>query len=196
MRAIGIKRVVAFYLTMGAVAVAALVGRDAVGTLTPGLEVEAWLLHVGAGLGVGLMMVASSRVATSQFRWGSRLAKELASIIGELNSREALLLAAASAFAEEALFRGVLQPALGLWVGAAVFGVLHMGPNRNFLPWTAMAFVAGLLFGWLFQWSGNLAAPIVAHAVVNFLNLRHLGATKKGEPVHLNPVGGEGLAGL
>jgi len=67
-----------------------------------------------------------------------------------------------------------LQPALGLWIAAAVFGLLHTGPNTRFLPWTVMAFGAGLLFGAMVLWTGNLLAPMLAHFVINFLNLRFL----------------------
>jgi hypothetical protein len=34
--------------------------------------------------------------------------------------------------------------------------------------------VAGLMFGQLFLWSGDLTGAVVAHFTVNFLNLRHL----------------------
>jgi len=54
--------------------------------------------------------------------------------------------------------------------------LLHVGPKLRFLPWTISSLVAGLLFGQLFLWSGDLAGPIAAHFTVNFLNLRFLSA--------------------
>ncbi len=40
----------------------------------------------------------------------------------------------------------------------------------------AMMIAAGLLLGGLFEWSGNLVAPVVAHAGINAVNLRLLAA--------------------
>jgi membrane protease YdiL (CAAX protease family) len=32
----------------------------------------------------------------------------------------------------------------------------------------------GFAFGWLYEWTGHLVAPIVAHALVNGINLPRL----------------------
>jgi hypothetical protein len=76
-----------------------------------------------------------------------------------------------SGFAEEAFFRGALQPQVGLVIASLIFGVVHFVPRREFLPWTAFAIAAGFLFGWLFDTTGNLVAPVVAHASINAVNL-------------------------
>jgi len=89
-----------------------------------------------------------------------------------------VILALASSIGEELLFRGALMPWLGIWLQAAIFALLHVGPGRRFLPWTVSAFVLGLLFGALAQWTGNLGGPIAAHFAINFLNLRYI----VGEP--------------
>ncbi|MEE8408935.1 MAG: CPBP family intramembrane glutamic endopeptidase, partial [Myxococcota bacterium] len=94
-----------------------------------------------------------------------------------------------------ALFRGTLQPTLGLWLAAAVFAVLHIGPNVRFLPWTIMALGAGLAFGGLFSWTGNLVAPVLAHITVNYLNLRFLAPADDPAELHIDPIGGEHVAG-
>ena len=84
---------------------------------------------------------------------------------------DALLLAAASGLAEEMFFRGALQPRVGLVVASALFGVLHFAPRRELLPWTVFAVVMGFVLGWLFAWSGSLLAPVIAHTVINAVNL-------------------------
>ena len=89
-----------------------------------------------------------------------------------------MILALASSIGEELLFRGALLPWLGVWLQAAVFALLHIGPGRRFLPWTASAFALGLAFGALASWTGNLGGPIAAHFMINFLNLRYI----VGEP--------------
>jgi hypothetical protein len=63
---------------------------------------------------------------------------------------------------------------VGLWLSNAVFAMLHVGPGARYLPWTVSSFVIGVVFGAIFQWSGDLTGPVLAHFVVNLLNLRHL----------------------
>ncbi len=194
MRAFDVSKVVSFYLAMAALAVAAIVGRGSAASLLPGKNLAAWALALGLGCGAGIGMVVVSRLAVAQFAWAAQLAREFRSIFGELRQRDALALAIMSAVGEEALFRGVLQPSLGLALGALVFGLLHIGPNARFLPWTVMACAAGFLFGWLFVLTGTLVAPALAHFLVNFLNLRYIAAHQRPWEVHLGPVGGEGAA--
>jgi hypothetical protein len=71
-------------------------------------------------------------------------------------------------------FRGALMPAIGLGWSSLVFALLHVGPRLRYLPWTVSSFVAALLFGQLFLWSGDLTGPVLAHFTVNVLNLRHI----------------------
>jgi membrane protease YdiL (CAAX protease family) len=77
------------------------------------------------------------------------------------------------AFGEEFFFRGALQkifvkwfrnPHLAIILVAIVFSATHM-QFYGFLP----RFVLGLLFGYLFWWSGNIWYPILAHGINNFL---------------------------
>ena len=71
-------------------------------------------------------------------------------------------------------FRGAMLPAIGPGGSSAIFALLHIGPKARHLPWTVSSFVAGLLFGAMFLWTGDLTGPVVAHFLVNFLNLRHV----------------------
>jgi membrane protease YdiL (CAAX protease family) len=50
--------------------------------------------------------------------------------------------------------------------------------------WTVFAALAGLLFGGLMLWRGNLLAPMVGHFVVNAINLRSL-SRRLGESARL-----------
>jgi membrane protease YdiL (CAAX protease family) len=52
-----------------------------------------------------------------------------------------------------------------------IFGLVHFIPRRELLPWTGFSVAAGFLLGALFEATGNLAAPVVAHALVNGVNL-------------------------
>jgi membrane protease YdiL (CAAX protease family) len=126
------------------------------------------------GLAVGLLVVFLSRFAVHRFDWARRLHGDFRSILGPLTGREILVLALASSVGEELLFRGALQPMIGVWMQALVFALLHIGPGVRFLPWTASAFGVGLLFGWLFQFTGDLGGPVVAHFAINYMNLHFI----------------------
>src|SRR6266545_1373119 len=126
------------------------------------------------GLAVGLMVVFLSRLAVHRFDWARRLHSDFRSILGPLSGREILVLAVASSVGEELLFRGALLPMVGVWTQAVVFALLHIGPGIRFLPWTASAFGLGLIFGWLFQLTGDLGGPIVAHFAINYMNLQFI----------------------
>jgi membrane protease YdiL (CAAX protease family) len=135
-----------------------------------------WPLLAGpmAGIAVGLAVVGMTRQATRRFAWAKQLHMSFHDLLGPLTGREIVILALASSIGEELLFRGALLPWLGLWPQAVVFALLHVGPGRRFLPWTLSALMLGAAFGWLTVWTTNLGAPIAAHFMINFLNLRYI----------------------
>jgi len=131
--------------------------------------------HALLGLLAGGGMLALSRLWARRTRAGRALAQRLAEILGPLSGKSALLLALASGVAEEAFFRGALQPRVGLGIASLLFGLVHLVPRRELAPWAAGAALAGLLLGALFDHTGNLLAPALAHVLVNAVNLRWLG---------------------
>jgi membrane protease YdiL (CAAX protease family) len=116
---------------------------------------------------------------------------EQAEVLGELNESllgnfdtvwEWLALAVAAGLGEELLFRGALQPILGLWATAAVFSVAHL--QYGFTPATLVVFLLGLVLGIIRQRS-NTTVAIFVHAGYNFiLGLLSLLAT------YLQPLAG------
>ena len=129
-------------------------------------------LTVG-GLAGGLIVLIS-RAVTLQTRWGDSLGKMLGTVLGPLSWAQCIFLALLSGVAEEAFFRGALQPAVG-WVAASLlFGLAHFAPRKELLPWTGFTIVAGFLLGALFDRTGNLIAPVFAHFLINAINLRFL----------------------
>jgi hypothetical protein len=131
----------------------------------------AWVRDVGLGVATAALLIGGSDWMTKRTAWGDELARVMARALGPMSVPNAVLLAFASGFAEELFFRGALQPRAGLVLASLLFGCVHFVPQRAFLPWTGFAVVAGLLFGVLFEWTGNLIAPIVAHTLVNAVNL-------------------------
>ena len=100
------------------------------------------------------------------------VAEELAPRLVDGASRGGLLLISVfSGVGEEAFFRGAVQQEFGLVVASVVFGVVHVGPDRRYLWWTAWAVLAGFLFGALYDVTQGLLAPILAHASHNAATL-------------------------
>lgn len=82
-----------------------------------------------------------------------------------------VILAIIPAFAEELLFRGIYQqlfikflrsPHAGIWITAILFSAIHF-QFYGFFP----RMILGLVFGYLFFWTGNLWAAIMPHFLNN-----------------------------
>ncbi len=131
------------------------------------------LLGALAGLALGAVVVLLSRLSVARMVWARELYRWFAAALGPLSHREVLALAVMSSLGEELMFRGAMQPTLGLWLTTIIFCLMHMPHRRQFWPWTVSAGVMGLLFGLLTEHSGNLAGAVLAHFVINYLNLGH-----------------------
>jgi len=84
-----------------------------------------------------------------------------------------LILALIPAAGEELLFRGILQPIFRKWTGSGIwavmitailFSTLHL-QFYGFLP----RMILGMVFGFLFMWSGTIWLPFIAHLVNNIM---------------------------
>ncbi len=126
------------------------------------------------GIVVAMIIVASTRVAVGRFAWAQRLHAELRPVAQDLSAGQILILAGLSSLGEEILFRGLLTPFLGVIGSSILFGVLHQvrGPAR--WVWISWATVVGLILGAIFAATGSLVGPLLAHAVVNAVNLGYL----------------------
>jgi len=97
--------------------------------------------------------------------------------------------------AEEMVFRGMIQrifsrnmgPVLGVLLAGAIFGAVHLSAH---LLISITCF--GLFLGFLFESTGNLVYPMVAHAIFNTVALVQLttdGSVESGNlPVYLRDV--------
>ncbi|MFK7992025.1 MAG: lysostaphin resistance A-like protein [Sandaracinaceae bacterium] len=137
---------------------------------------------VAGGLGLGLVTVLFSQLAARRFSWARELHAGFRGLLGEVSAPVILGLALTSGIGEELFFRGAMQPTLGWVITSIVFGVIHIGPDRRFLAWTPFAIAAGFAFGALHEATGSLAGPIVAHVLINYLNLRFIVRTDLGPP--------------
>lgn len=88
-----------------------------------------------------------------------------------------IVLVCTAGIGEEILFRGGLQPTVGIVAAALLFGISHGGWQREMIPYALAAAMSGAMFGILYRWTGDLWAPITAHAVHNLLSTLLLGKT-------------------
>jgi membrane protease YdiL (CAAX protease family) len=139
--------------------------------LTP---IGAHSYSLALGITLGLLIVIVTRACVSRFEWARRLHQELRPLAHGITSTGIIVLAALSALGEELLFRGLLEPWLGLVPQALLFGLLHQVRGASRWVWMAWATAVGLVFGAMFELTGSLFGPIAAHAVVNALNLSYL----------------------
>jgi membrane protease YdiL (CAAX protease family) len=137
-----------------------------------------------AGTAVGLVVALLSQISVRRFRWAARLELEFARILGPMTGWTIFFLAVASSVAEEAFFRGAMQPSIGIVLASAVFGLLHVGPAPQFLPWTALALVMGFVLGALYLWTDTLMAPILCHGWINAINLRRIALRARADREH------------
>lgn len=177
------------YALMGGVALALI---WAMGTPllhpTPRVTAKAWALDESSahwwslmgGLVFGLFVVLLSRVTVARFEWARRLHLELRPFALGLDRTGIIVLALLSSAGEELLFRGLLQPWMGLVPQAVLFGLVHQMPGPSRWIWVTWALAVGLVLGALFELTGSLLGPIAAHALVNGLNLSFL---KHHEPL-------------
>lgn len=118
-----------------------------------------------------------------------RLVEEhLVPLFAPLSLFELGAISLAAGFGEEVLFRGLVQGGLAAWIGppqgvlaglliaSLLFGACHwLTPT-----YAALATIMGVYLGGLYLWLDNLLAPLMAHAVYDFLALIHL--TRRPNP--------------
>ena len=153
-------------LLLAAVVLGALTGRNvfALG--------DRPLLDLCAGVAVACGTVVSGLVLYRISPILRKLSDELAPhLVDGARRRDLVLLSVLSGVGEEILFRGALQPVIGLVAASLLFGALHVGPDRRYLVWTVWAVGAGFLFGALYLWTGGILAPVIAHVLHNAVTL-------------------------
>lgn len=161
-----------FYGVMSAVSVGVAVGLQGRNPWTvPGTTPSPLAAQVGAGLLAGGAVVAASQILDRTTSWSRRLTKNFRDTLGPLRRRDVAAIAVCSGVGEELLFRGVLMPWIGVTGSSIVFGLVHVGPDRSWAPWTVMAIAMGFAFAGLARSTGTLTAAVVAHATINGVNL-------------------------
>jgi membrane protease YdiL (CAAX protease family) len=148
-----------------------------------GSNIGACLWGVLATLPLLALFLAMERVPFDIFRDLSRLVDEkIIPLFSESTVVQLALLAFAAGVGEELLFRGLIQDGLamtigvpngfiaGLVVSSVIFGLCHSITPSYFV----LATIMGAYLGLLFWWTDNLLAPIVTHALYDFVAIVYM----------------------
>lgn len=166
-----IRRVL-FRLLLGSFVVELLVS-EAILKLSRGVDLQELYLDghnlltaIASGLVLAIVVAFTTRIYFTNF------AREIIDeffmpVFASVSNRDVVMLAILPGLGEEALFRGALQPLIGIIPASLIFGFLHTGFSKRLLPYSAWTTLVGLLLGALYIWSGNLWGSMVAHAVIN-----------------------------
>lgn len=144
---------------------------------TPWLELstlEGVGLSAALGLAVALVVIVATRVTVARYAWAKLLHIELRPIAHNMTLWHILLIAFFSSLGEELLFRGLLQPWVGVLPTAVIFGICHQMPGEAKWVWVCWATFVGLAFGMVFAATGSLVGALLAHMVINAVNLMFL----------------------
>jgi membrane protease YdiL (CAAX protease family) len=150
---------------------------------------------VGWGVGVGLVLTAFFYGVTQWLvrHTGERFySSVLLRYIVPRNGREMALVCLAlipAVLLEEVLFRSLwiggfsplLAPEALLVISSVIFGLFHSPQGLWGILGTG---IAGVVFGLLFLWTGGLLVPLVAHYVVNVVQI---GLAWQTNPVQPSP---------
>jgi membrane protease YdiL (CAAX protease family) len=124
------------------------------------------LPSIVAGSLLGISLALASRVLFSALT--PDLIREMfLPLFRGIGYREVLAISIFPGLGEELLFRGAMQPAIGIVLTSLIFGFVHSGFSRRLLPYGLWSGLVGAALGLLYIATGNLWGSIVAHALVN-----------------------------
>lgn len=130
---------------------------------------------IAGGLLFGLLLVSERFPLPGTKRIQDLLIQILGKPLAACRWYDLILLAALVGFAEEALFRGVLQQwierHLGYYGGVIWSNVLFGLAHAVTATYAVLAGLTGVLLGWLFDATGkrNLIVPFLTHAIYDYL---------------------------
>lgn len=138
-------------------------------SLTSIFDITYLLSGAFAGAGAAGIILALLNIFPSLM---NDMTAKVLGLFREVSVAQAIALGLAAGLGEELLFRGGLQPFLGVLITSVLFALLH---PFGWLYITA-AFTISLGLGWLAVLTGGLAASVAAHACYDallFLALRY-----------------------
>jgi len=187
-----VKAAWAVYLLLAVGGVVWVGSREGTIPLSLFFDPDGWWIDAAAGLACGGALLLAWNLGLRRLAAARNLEDRLAGLLGPLSADQAVVLAFFSGVAEELFFRGAVQGSWGWLWATLLFALLHTGPGLSVGLWSAFAAVAGGLFGGLMLWRGNLLAPMLAHFLINAVNLHRLGRAAAAGGAASNHTEGEG----
>lgn len=189
----------ALWFNAGMLGTAFLIGRllgvDVVSTID--FTVEATLLGVAATVPAAALLWLLDRCPLAAFDELRRLARDkLAPLVAPLTMPQLVLLVISVGFAEEILFRGLVQGGLeqyfeprlsadgAAWLALLLAGIVFGLCHAITPAYALFAMVMGLYLGalWAFVPPRNLLVPIVTHALYDFVAILYLVRSRERSP--------------
>jgi membrane protease YdiL (CAAX protease family) len=195
----GVALVVEGALAAAAFALGWALGQSPLATVP--LSAEAMPSHAAAlGWGiagtaplVGMLLVVEVVPLESLKRLGQFVEERVLPLFARTPVWQLAVISVAAGIGEELLFRGVLQAGVahgiggpagavtGLVIASVAFGVAHWITRT----YAVLATIVGAYLGWLFLATDNILAPIMAHALYDFVALMYLLKWKRLAPAAL-----------
>jgi membrane protease YdiL (CAAX protease family) len=171
---IGVRRVLVTCSI--AIALAALINAafGAKALLTVALDGQPIAAQIGWGITFGLAISITSSVIVLFFPPFSSLRRQMLELLNrlDLSGLNPLWFGLGAGIGEELLFRGALQPIVGVWWASLIFTLAHFRTGQfHLMNWQKLlyaifVFIAGLFLGYVFSEIGLIAA-MVTHATVD-----------------------------
>ncbi len=118
---------------------------------------------------VGSSLLILLQIVFHKFLTSEKLFDELNIILMQkFNLKELFIIFLGGSFAEEFLFRGILQPELGIFVTSILFVIIHFRYYKKFYILVEV-FLMGIILGLTYAITSLLWVPIVCHFLVNYL---------------------------
>ena len=130
--------------------------------------------HVGIGVVAAAFLLVLSYNFENWFASFRQLKVSITRLLGPCSVPMALYLALISSIGEEVLFRGAIQPLAGIFFTSVLFGLIHLGQDGKISSWSLWAVIAGFVLGMIYDWTGRLWPPIIAHFLVNAISILNL----------------------
>jgi membrane protease YdiL (CAAX protease family) len=172
-------------ITVGlALGITALFGREPLVQVL--LRDKPWPIQGAWGIAIGFLVTVPAGVLISSVPWFVAFRRQLIELVSraDLNGFNPLWISLCAGVGEETLFRGALQPLLGLWVTSLIWTVLHYQTggfrtmNRMKAVYAVLVFLASVLLGIVFVQIGLIAA-MVAHTVIDLVALTMLRSARR-----------------
>ncbi|MFH0987177.1 MAG: CPBP family intramembrane glutamic endopeptidase [Candidatus Micrarchaeota archaeon] len=123
----------------------------------------------GLMFGAGMVVLSFAIMLAFVAAGGGADASAVSNIISQINFMEVLIVVIIGSIVEELFFRGYLQTKTNILFSSFIFAYYHIiyGSFSEIM----VAFVMGMMLGYLFRMRKDLIAPITAHLFFNLVNL-------------------------